>query len=421
MKCPKCHRETGDRMKVCRCGFDFKNSSLRLLTPMRKSVVSRIEKHIEPLPGWGPKRPLFTMESPANYAVFNSIKNSSAIGDERSFVLIIDKERGGTFSSSIEIEPGKEYEVYIYYHNDAAIDYNDMEHNQVGVAMEVRLTTSFPDELIKGEKDAVIGIIRSKNANPPSVWGSAYVTAKENVTLHYIKGSLKIYNFWNQQGTLLSTDAFSADGTFLGLKELNGIIFGGDKFAGSITYTFLAKAMEEESPASVADGGLGSEIVYRSGNRYVGDVQNGKRHGIGMMEYVSGDCIEGVWENDAFSEKLTSWRSDCSYLRFDHKIWRTFEQNSLTEEEKARVVKTLEEELEVRVGGCIGQRLTVEERLEFEQIEDIQEVATWLHTHIPNYDEIVLLAYSEFKDEIIRDWLNGTGHYIPGNSEVQMF
>lgn len=258
MKCPKCHRETGDRMKVCSCGFDFKNSGLRLLSPMRESVVSRIEKHIKPLPGRSLERPLCTIESPADYVAYNSEKNGSS--------------------------------------------------------------------------------------------------------------------------------------------------------------------MKEESLAPVAgfdNDELGTEIVYKNGNRYIGDVQNGKRHGIGMMKYVSGNCIEGVWENDAFSEELTSWRSDCSYLRFDHMMWRTLEQDYLTEEEKVRVEKVLQEEFEVRVGHCIGQKLTAEERFEFEQIEDVHESAKWLQAHVPGYGKTVLLVYSELKDEIIRDWLNGTGNLIPRNGEVQ--
>ena len=38
---------------------------------------------------WGPDRPTFTIEQPANYVTFNSITNNPVHGDERNFVLLI--------------------------------------------------------------------------------------------------------------------------------------------------------------------------------------------------------------------------------------------------------------------------------------------------------------------------------------------
>lgn len=74
---------------------------------------------------WGPERPTYTNEHPADHAVFNSITNNAAVGDERDFVRIEEKNSGRPYTSAIEVEAGKQYEVYIYYHNDASKTYND--------------------------------------------------------------------------------------------------------------------------------------------------------------------------------------------------------------------------------------------------------------------------------------------------------
>lgn len=193
---------------------------------------------------WGPDRPTYTNEKPADHAVFNSITNNAAVGDERDFVRIEEKSSGRPYSSEIGIEAGKQYEVYIYYHNDASETYNDKAHNYVGIARDVRLASSFPHELKAGERAAVTGKITSTNANPAAVWDEAYVTAKEDMTLHYVTGSAKIYNSHETNGSILSTKLFSSTGTFLGFKELNGVIFGGIKFSGQIVYTIQTKAAD---------------------------------------------------------------------------------------------------------------------------------------------------------------------------------
>ena len=99
------------------------------------NVTTDEKKTVEKmLPGWGPDRPTFTMEKPAKYAVFNSITNNPAVGDERDFVRIaeINDDKSETYRSDIQIRPGKSYEVFIYYHNNASATLNDAAHNYVG-------------------------------------------------------------------------------------------------------------------------------------------------------------------------------------------------------------------------------------------------------------------------------------------------
>ncbi len=197
---------------------------------------------------WGPERPLYTMENPAHKATFNSITDNAAVGDERDFVRIEEKDSGRTYSSEIKVEPGKKYEVYIYYHNDASETFNDQAHGFVGVARETRLATMFPTKLEKGERGTVFGRISSSTTEPEAVWDEAYITATEAMTLHYVNGTAKIYNGWGVNGQTLSTNIFTDKGTFIGLNELNGLILGCDRYSGQIVYTIETKAIDPDNP-----------------------------------------------------------------------------------------------------------------------------------------------------------------------------
>lgn len=197
---------------------------------------------------WGPERPTYTNEKPADHAVFNSITNNAAVGDERDFVRIEEKNSGRAYSSEIILEAGKQYEVYIYYHNDASETYNSEKYNYVGIAQNVRLASSFPLSLEKNERAAVVGKITSTNTDPAEVWDEAYVTAKEAMTLHYVTGSARISNKWGSSGSVLSRNLFSETGTFLGMDVLNGVIFGCEQYSGQVVYTIQTKAVETTTP-----------------------------------------------------------------------------------------------------------------------------------------------------------------------------
>lgn len=194
---------------------------------------------------WEPERETYTMENPADHATFNSITDNSLLGDERQFVRVVEDGVGDTYSHDLTIEPGKRYRVYIYYHNNASESFNSIDKNQVGVALETKMMSSFPEELKKNERQAIIGRISSTTTNPEAVQDEAYITAKEALTLHYVEGSAKIYNHWHQDGSILSTELFSPEGVQIGAEDMNGVIYGGDKFSGSVGYLFETRGIEE--------------------------------------------------------------------------------------------------------------------------------------------------------------------------------
>ncbi len=199
---------------------------------------------------WGPDRKTWTMEDPADYATFNSITNNTSVGDERDFVRVAEAVSEGTSTAvnELHVQGGKDYVVTIYYHNDAASNFNKVEYNYKGVAQKTRLSVAFPDALDAGQKGQVDGLIYSVTANPEEVWDEAYLIADEKVKLSYISGSAKIYNDWALSGSEMnSAELFSADGTYLGVKEFNGLIPGCAEYSGTVVFRIHAEKVVEPS------------------------------------------------------------------------------------------------------------------------------------------------------------------------------
>jgi uncharacterized repeat protein (TIGR01451 family) len=191
----------------------------------------------------GPNRATFTLEEPANYPVFNSIKNHTGFGDERGFVRI--REAGaGKYGKEINIVPGKEYEVYILVHNNAKSRLNDIIlEGGIGIARDVRLSAIVPKVVKKGERRPVSSVISAANTNPKEVWDEAYVTASVSTTdLRYVPGSAIIHSNGAVNGRVLPDSLFSERGTFLGYDNLNGVIPGGLPYSSYIIYRLKADA-----------------------------------------------------------------------------------------------------------------------------------------------------------------------------------
>ena len=218
---------------------------------------------------WGPVRDTYTNESPAPQAVFNSITNNAAVGDERDFVRVVEVHEDGTkdtYANEVEVKAGGIYEVYIYYHNDASSTYNTKAYDYRGVARESKISAAFPETIAAGETGEVNAIISSTTTLVEKVWDEAYLKATEDVTLAYIKGSAKIYNDWGANGSVLSENLFSADGTYIGLNELNGLILGCDEYSGQVVFRVQAFATETpETPETPTANSRGRV------NRMVGD------------------------------------------------------------------------------------------------------------------------------------------------------
>lgn len=225
------------------------------LTAVLASIVTIFSAALSAAPAfaWGPSRTTYTNASPAPYATFNSITDNVALGDERNFVRIRDASvDDSVFVDELEIVPGKEYEVYIYYHNDAASNTNE---TGFGIATNTRVSTIFPDTLNPGDRSAVSGVISwsyvtpsdPNNAQTGKVWDEAYVTTSTpNTTLKFKPASAIIHNSGAANGTVLSTAIFTEEGTAIGYNKLAGTIPGCAEYSGYITYRLIAEAPSED-------------------------------------------------------------------------------------------------------------------------------------------------------------------------------
>lgn len=210
---------------------------------------------------WGPERPTYTNETPASYATFNSITNNAAVGDERNFVRVGEVGSDAPYVDELEIVPGKEYEVYIYYHNNAASNTNESGY---GMATNVKVASAYPTSLSAGERGMISGIISWSYVTPENpnqaqegkVWDEAYLTTQsEGVVLRYKTGTAIIHNAGEANGSVLPMNLFTEAGTPIGFNKLTGNLPGCAEYSGYITYTLVAEKTDVSLNKQVSTDG----------------------------------------------------------------------------------------------------------------------------------------------------------------------
>lgn len=231
------------------------HKSRNLLTKLRTSIlgitgligIAIAATSCSNVYAWGPERTTYTNKEPAPYATFNSITDNVAVGDERNFVRIREAGTSNTYTDEIQVVPGHEYEVYIYYHNNAATNTNA---SGVGVATNTKVSSAYPTVVNVGERGMVSGIISwsyvtpedPNNAQTGTVWDEAYVTSSTNgVILKYKTGTAIIHNDGAANGSVLPTSLFTEGGTPIGYNKLTGTLPGCAEYSGHITYTLVAE------------------------------------------------------------------------------------------------------------------------------------------------------------------------------------
>lgn len=185
---------------------------------------------------WGPNRATFTTKEPANYITFNSIVDNPAIGDERNFMQVREASASNeTYADSISLTAGKEYVVFMYYHNNAKSNLNL-------VATGTYAKTELPAIVAKGSAGTKAnGYIGASNANPTQVWDdiSFKNSTAGDIALRYVPGSTTIHNFGATDGMTLP-DTIATTGTPLGYNAIDGKVPGCNEFAGYVTFRVKA-------------------------------------------------------------------------------------------------------------------------------------------------------------------------------------
>ncbi len=218
---------------------------------------------------WGPDRTTYTWENPAYEPTFNSITDNPTIGDERNFVRVREYGTNNTYSDNVNIEAGKTYEVYVYYHNNAGADTNA---DGSGVANNVRLRMEAPEAVDAGEAAVIKGFISSTNSNPSEVWDTAFLHTDEIVYLRYVDGSAVIHNGGSSNGKTLSDSALWDDqGVFLAYYDNAwGVVPGCNEYAGYVTFQIKADQpgfyMEKTGKVTGSDSDYDQYISAKPGD-----------------------------------------------------------------------------------------------------------------------------------------------------------
>lgn len=179
---------------------------------------------------WGPERPTFTMAAPATYVTFNSMTDNPNYGDERDFVTVKDPATGN-FTNNLTVEPGKEYEVRMLAHNDAAENLN-LKALNTQIKAVVSQTTS--------KKNAITGYLSADNAQPQKIYDDVFFNSDKDFNLAYVPGSARVYNNGyaaGGQGKAFSDSLVTSAGAKLGYAaEGDGVIPGCFQF---INYVYF--------------------------------------------------------------------------------------------------------------------------------------------------------------------------------------
>lgn len=218
---------------------------------------------------WGPDRPTYTYETPADHVTFNSITNNPTYGDERNFTTIRDAN-GGTFGHEVNLQPGKEYEVQVFYHNNAATYLNDASQGYKGIAENAAMRVQMPATVKAGEKARITGVVSASNATPQSVWDEAYAASSSNVALRYVQGSAKVASSNGAVNGQAMPDSLLTTGAPLGYDSLNGKLPGCNKYSGYVTFRFVVDKPDftvEKTVSPVGKNAFAKSINAKAGEQ----------------------------------------------------------------------------------------------------------------------------------------------------------
>lgn len=87
-------------------------------------------------------------------------------------------------------------------------------------------------------------------------------------------------------------------------------------------------------------------------------------------------------------------------IQVDEEFMREVGLENMPSETKADFMRDAEEELEVRIGREIGEKLTEEQLEEFEVMTDATMAAEWLEEKVPDYRDVTERVFEDFKAEI---------------------
>lgn len=90
-------------------------------------------------------------------------------------------------------------------------------------------------------------------------------------------------------------------------------------------------------------------------------------------------------------------------MRIDDVFMKEIGLDEMPDAEKQAFIDHAEEELEVRVGNAISQKLSRKQLQDFEELEEGSQTAAWLNINVPDFRKIVADVFQGFKKELISE------------------
>jgi uncharacterized repeat protein (TIGR01451 family) len=183
---------------------------------------------------WGPDRPTYTVNNPADHVTFNSITDNPNYGDERAFfdVKPTSNTTSGGYVDKIKVKDGDELLIRTYVHNNAATSLNGTNYNGVGVAKNTNLRIYLPTAA--GTALRANAYISADNASPKTVNDTVDFYGDNNFSLTYEAGSAVAYNNAHPTGMKLA-DSIVSTGAPLGYESANGVFPGCFQYINIVT------------------------------------------------------------------------------------------------------------------------------------------------------------------------------------------
>jgi uncharacterized repeat protein (TIGR01451 family)/LPXTG-motif cell wall-anchored protein len=264
---------------------------------------------------WGPDRPLYTMASPADHVTFNSITDNPDQGDERNFVRI--REAGvGNYAQNIQLQAGHEYEVSVFYHNNASSTLND---SGTGIAHNTTMEVQMPTDVQAGKSAEITGVVSADNASPQSVWDTALGDASSDMDLRYEAGSATVYSKGAVNGQHLS-DSILNGPVQLGYDSLNGDVPGCNDYEGWVVFKFKAVAPSftvEKTVAKVGSESFAKSVAVNPGDEVNYSIEYHNTGSVDQNDVVVRDKMPAGVSYEAGTTRVATPNSNGQWVNID--------------------------------------------------------------------------------------------------------
>jgi uncharacterized repeat protein (TIGR01451 family) len=189
---------------------------------------------------YGPDRPTYTANAPADHITFNSITDAPGFGDERNFTWArpVNAAANNWQTDQLTVQDGQEYYLRVRVHNNAAANLNL-------IAQNTRVMASVPTTMDTSAR--IQATVSADNATPQQVWDGVTLASDKKFSVGYVPGSARYYNAVNvNDGFPIPDSVFTASGAQVGYQSMNGELPGCNEFAGALM--FKVKVFTEKTP-----------------------------------------------------------------------------------------------------------------------------------------------------------------------------